>query len=35
MLAGQIDHRGRSAVGGDEMLVCVSRAKGDRVVVDA
>jgi ferredoxin-NADP reductase len=35
VLAGQVDHRGRTAVGDDEMLVCVSRAKGDRVVIDA
>lgn len=35
VLAGQSDHRGRTAVAGDEMLVCVSRAKGDRVVIDA
>jgi ferredoxin-NADP reductase len=35
VLAGQVDHRGRTAVGVDEMLVCVSRAKGDRVVIDA
>jgi ferredoxin-NADP reductase len=35
VLAGQVDHRGRTAVGDDEMLVCVSRANGDRVVIDA
>jgi ferredoxin-NADP reductase len=35
VLAGHVDHRGRTAVAGDEMLVCVSRAKGDRVVIDA
>ena len=35
VLAGQIDHRGRTAVGDDEMLVCVSRANGGRVVIDA
>lgn len=35
VLAGQVDHRGRTAVGDDEMLVCVSRAKGGRLVVDA
>jgi len=34
VLAGQVDHHGRTAVGGDEMLVCVSRARGDRVVID-
>ena len=35
VLAGQADHRGRVAIGDDEMVVCVSRAKGDRVVIDA
>jgi ferredoxin-NADP reductase len=35
VLAGQVDHRGRVAVGDDEMLVCVSRANADRVVIDA
>jgi len=35
VLAGQVDHRGRTVVGDDEMLVCVSRAKGERVVIDA
>ena len=35
VLAGQVDHRGRTAVGEDEMLVCVSRAKADRLVIDA
>jgi ferredoxin-NADP reductase len=35
VLAGQVDHRGRTAVGDDEMLVCVSRANGGRVVIDA
>jgi len=35
VVAGQVDHRGRLAVGEDEMLVCVSRANGDRVVIDA
>ena len=34
VLAGQVDHRGRIAVGGDDMLVCVSRAAGGRVVID-
>lgn len=34
VLAGQVDHRGRIAVGDDEMLVCVSRAHGGRVVID-
>ena len=35
VLAGHVDRRGRTAEGDDEMLVCVSRAKGDRVVIDA
>lgn len=35
VLAGEVDRRGRAAEGEDEMLVCVSRAKGDRVVIDA
>ncbi|WP_090601258.1 PDR/VanB family oxidoreductase [Mycobacterium lentiflavum] len=35
VLAGQVDHRGRTAVGDDEMLVCVSRAKAGRLVIDA
>ena len=35
VLAGQVDHRGRTAEGDDEMLVCVSRARSDRVVIDA
>jgi ferredoxin-NADP reductase len=35
VLGGQVDHRGRTVVGDDEMLVCVSRAHGDRVVIDA
>ena len=35
VVAGQVDHRGRNAVGEDEMLVCVSRANGARVVIDA
>jgi ferredoxin-NADP reductase len=34
VLAGQVDRRGRTAEGADEMLVCVSRSHGDRVVVD-
>jgi ferredoxin-NADP reductase len=34
-LAGQVDRRGRTAEGDDEMLVCVSRAKSGRVVIDA
>jgi len=35
VLAGRVDRRGRTAEGDDEMLVCVSRARGDRVVIDA
>lgn len=35
VLAGEVDHRGRIAVGDGEMLVCVSQARGDRVVIDA
>lgn len=39
VLAGQVDHRGRATVGSkdmqDEMLVCVSRADGGRIVIDA
>jgi ferredoxin-NADP reductase len=35
VLAGQVDHRSRAVVSDDEMLVCVSRAKDDRLVIDA
>jgi ferredoxin-NADP reductase len=35
VLAGEVDRRGRTTEGDDEMLVCVSRAKGGRVVIDA
>ncbi len=35
VLAGEVDRRGRGAEGDDEMLVCVSRANGERVVIDA
>lgn len=35
VLAGEVDRRGRAAEGDDEMLVCVSRAKNRRVVIDA
>lgn len=35
VLAGQVDHRGRRQAGVDDMLVCVSRADGDRLVIDA
>jgi len=39
VLAGQIDHRDsvlgeRERAGGDSMMICVSRAKGDRIVLD-
>jgi ferredoxin-NADP reductase len=34
-LAGRVDRRGRVAEGADEMLVCVSRARSGRVVIDA
>lgn len=35
VLAGNVDHRGRTAEGDDDMLVCVSRAKTDHLVIDA
>ncbi len=35
VLAGEVDRRGRAAEDDGEMLVCVSRAKGDRLVIDA
>lgn len=35
VLAGHVENRGRAAVADDEMLVCVSRARGGRVVIDA
>lgn len=35
VLAGQVDRRGRTAEGSDEMLVCVSRSDGGRIVIDA
>jgi ferredoxin-NADP reductase len=35
VLAGEVDRRGRTAEADDEMLVCVSRAKSGRVVIDA
>lgn len=35
VLAGQVDHRGRRVEDDDEMLVCVSRAKSQRLVIDA
>ncbi|HET9877200.1 MAG TPA: PDR/VanB family oxidoreductase [Mycobacterium sp.] len=34
VLAGEVDRRGRTVEGDDEMLVCVSRADGGRVVID-
>ena len=35
VLAGEVDRRGRTVEGDGEMLVCVSRAKSDRLVIDA
>jgi ferredoxin-NADP reductase len=35
VLGGQVDRRGRTVECDDEMLVCVSRAKSGRVVIDA
>lgn len=35
VLGGHVDRRGRTAEGDGEMLVCVSRATGGRVVIDA
>ncbi len=35
VLGGQVDRRGRTAESRNEMLVCVSRATGGRVVIDA
>ncbi len=35
VLAGSVDRRGRTAEGDNEMLVCVSRSDGGRVVIDA
>jgi ferredoxin-NADP reductase len=35
VLSGQVDRRGRTAEDDGEMLVCVSRATGGRVVIDA
>ncbi|WP_024443727.1 MULTISPECIES: PDR/VanB family oxidoreductase [unclassified Mycobacterium] len=34
VVSGEVDRRGRTAEGDREMLVCVSRAKGGRVVID-
>jgi ferredoxin len=35
VLGGQVDRRGRTDEADSEMLVCVSRATGGRVVIDA
>ncbi|OBK21111.1 oxidoreductase [Mycobacterium asiaticum] len=35
LLAGQADRRGRAAESDDELLVCVSRSHGERLVIDA
>ncbi|QLL10136.1 oxidoreductase [Mycobacterium vicinigordonae] len=35
VLAGQVDHRGRAVEGDNDMLVCVSRSGGGRIVIDA
>ncbi len=35
VLGGRVDRRGRTAEDDGEMLVCVSRATDDRVVIDA
>lgn len=35
VLGGDVDRRGRLTEGDDEMLVCVSRANSNRVVIDA
>lgn len=35
VIGGEVDRRGRTAEGADEMLVCVSRANGGRIVIDA
>lgn len=35
VLNGSVEHRGRAAEGDGEMLVCVSRAAGGRLVIDA
>ncbi len=35
VLGGEVDRRGRTVEGDDEMLVCVSRGKSGRVVIDA
>ena len=35
VLAGEVDRRGRTVEDEGEMLVCVSRAKSGRLVIDA
>ena len=35
VVSGEVDRRGRTAEGDGEMLVCVSRANGGRIVIDA
>jgi ferredoxin len=35
VVSGDVDRRGRTAEECDEMLVCVSRARGGRIVIDA
>jgi ferredoxin len=35
VLGGNVDRRGRTAEADGEMLVCVSRAGGGRIVIDA
>jgi ferredoxin-NADP reductase len=35
VLDGEVDRRGRTAEGDNDMLVCVSRAAGGRIVIDA
>lgn len=34
VLAGQVERHGRTAEADDEMLVCVSRSRGERIVLD-
>lgn len=34
VVAGQVDRRGRTVEAADEMLVCVSRSEGGRLVID-
>ncbi|MGV0906731.1 PDR/VanB family oxidoreductase [Mycobacterium novum] len=35
VVSGDVDRRGRTSEEADEMLVCVSRARGGRIVIDA